>query len=461
MTKAQDRFRFPADGKDSREFNTWYDNEDVQRIVWSLYDNLPEKSQDKFSQPFVFYDGFICFETLMNACKEHLLQENKRYFPFIIKPELGSAHYMAGIFRVKNNQIKLFLFNPIGYANKKHAQKRLGLTNPSVVADIDLILSPHPVQNAVYDGGVLVSCGPLCIEFLEYALNNPSWIQELDERFILPEFFLNYQTENKDQYRQKIHELRIKHDAILGNLADSRLDLILAFYERLTDKFLKYIDQDDSDDAFYELYDDDNRSEFSFSYTFPDLNQDYIPSLSAQTGFTGAICNHRPLSSIVPPSFQSTAIENRDELISDQNIKCESDRALVLNDEVRISLQSSNQDIILDNSNLNINMQHNNEFSSHWLIDVMCSPEIQTTGLFLLCLGIAVLCISGFGAAVFGLEGASNLAIAGGVVGGIGLVLSAAPYACSFFNEGGAGGERASESIDDECVLINTSLIPI
>ena len=177
LTIAQKKF-ISRDAEDSRAFNTWLHNEDVQSIVWQLFREVPDQIKRSYIEPFVFADGLdtVPFDEIINWAESQLDLSEKKYFPFIFKPETGGAHYMAGIIRQDDDAKKLFLFNPTGYT-KKMATARWKLRDPqgnNVAGDedqdgnfhygMDLVLSAHQVQSQNKDGGVLVSCGPICIE---------------------------------------------------------------------------------------------------------------------------------------------------------------------------------------------------------------------------------------------------------------------------------------------------------
>ncbi|HAU0232671.1 TPA: hypothetical protein ACT9K7_003244 [Legionella pneumophila] len=239
MTKAQEQF-VSRDKEDSRDFNVWYHNDDTQRLVWALYqkalkqDRAPLLKQ-KYLEPYVFFDGIDhCsftdrspFNEVMNATKERLLQSNKLYLPIIFKPELGGAHYMAGILRKeKDNRVTFFLFNPLGYPNEEariKAKKRLELESTSAIGDMKLVMSPHTVQSSVKDGTKLVSCGPLSIAFVDFALNNPDWVESLDEDFRIPEFLLFYKNADLTDYVEGIKKIRQSHYELLSNVSDEDL----------------------------------------------------------------------------------------------------------------------------------------------------------------------------------------------------------------------------------------------
>jgi Ran GTPase-activating protein (RanGAP) involved in mRNA processing and transport len=273
LSNAQDYFR-TNEGQDSRLFNTWYANLDVQRIVWFIYqEELAKKatllaqdtldpSQNPYLDPFVFFDGLesFSFNEVMTLSKKLLLDSNKSYFPIIFKPELGSAHYMSGILRKElDGSFTFFLFNPLGYPDeeaKKRAQSRLELPSTTEVGGMKLIMCPYEIQSLSKDEGSLVSCGPLCIQFIEYALQHPEWITNLNEQFDLPEELMHYTKDSPPQYKAGVETLRAAHDELLGKIPNDALDEIDNFYAPMTQYFIdglsKTIPIDDEDASSYE-----------------------------------------------------------------------------------------------------------------------------------------------------------------------------------------------------------------
>lgn len=241
-TKAQLQFRrrLSDDSRqveDSRAFDVWYHNEDVQRMVWALYQRMPSQHQT-YLAPHVFFDGIQpeYFDALMGLCKKKLLASGKLYFPFVIKPFLGNSHYIAGIIRRKSKEDKqptLFLFNPVGYPDqqsKERFKKQLSLSSSERVGSMPLILSPHPVQSAKKESSSLVSCGPLCTAFIEYALNHPEWVDGLDGGFELPTELSALMQATQEEYTQNITALRLKHDQLLSSVQDNDLETVDEFF---------------------------------------------------------------------------------------------------------------------------------------------------------------------------------------------------------------------------------------
>lgn len=275
-TKAQQLFRTrEKDDKkgyeDGRDFGVWYFNEDVQRMAWAQFQKTSSNTKKVLLEPYVFFDGLdgISFDKLMSLCKDKLLSSNKLYFPFIIKPELGGAHYYAGIVRrnsVNDEEPVLFLFNPVGHLNlkdKERFRKRMGLESCDEVAGMKMVLSPHPVQSGVKDGEKLVSCGPICFSLLQYALEHPEWVNKLDGQFQLPKHLMDLISADTEQYRKKITTIRQEHDQLLSTIGDLQFqqadECIMKANCYFMDKLMPkeadddeeiYIDSDENVDCF-------------------------------------------------------------------------------------------------------------------------------------------------------------------------------------------------------------------
>lgn len=248
-SEASAKFR-THENQDSRHFNTWYSNEDTQRIIWAMYRDLfqdqsiSDTKKSDFLAPYVFFDGLdsFSFDRLMDFCRRSLLNSGKRYFPIIIKPEIGSAHYMAAILRKDDrDSVTLFLFNPLGFdrGKQKKIQARLGLTSIDVVGGMRVALSPHALQTLEKDDDILVSCGPLSIEFIHYALRHPEWIDNLDHNFDLDASLLAYGNDTKEAYQSRVVETRRRHDHLLESVPDELLATIDGFYGYMSNRIME------------------------------------------------------------------------------------------------------------------------------------------------------------------------------------------------------------------------------
>ncbi|CEK11261.1 hypothetical protein [Legionella hackeliae] len=268
VTKAQENFttRKSEEGdkiENGTDFKTWYHNEDVIRMLWALYQALPKEKKEDFLAPYVFFDtgGFVSFDKLMTIAKRKFLLSNKLYFPFIIKPELGGAHYTAGIFRREaDSKVTLFFFNPVGYPDeeaKQRAKKRLQLPEVNRVGGMDLVLCPYEVQTSDKDGGVLVSCGPISVEFVNYALNNPDWIASLDDKFQLPPHLVEYKSCSTEVYKLQVLQLRKEHYTLLQQVPDSELTNIEDDWAAINQYFLDSLDSGSDKDV--ELYQENGK----------------------------------------------------------------------------------------------------------------------------------------------------------------------------------------------------------
>ncbi|KTD57219.1 hypothetical protein [Legionella shakespearei] len=281
LTQAQTDF-ISREHKDSRLFETWYDNEDVLRLVWAMHQDLPESQRNQFMDPYVFFDTYNRhdIDEEIALCVRQLVEApDRRYYPFIIKPEIGSAHYYAGIIRkdiVKGEpRLTTFLFNPTG--SPEQVVKKLKLPSHVLIGGESLVLSPHEVQTRDKDNGRLVSCGPLCVEFIGYALQNPGWIDSLDERFVLPPKLQQIKDSNLEEYQAHITALREQHYQALAKVPDGQLSTILddhlTFSTFISDELKAKARRrqiiDLKDDPFDEVdpadYEEDGEDIFSFS----------------------------------------------------------------------------------------------------------------------------------------------------------------------------------------------------
>ncbi|WP_367606182.1 hypothetical protein [Legionella sp. W05-934-2] len=236
MTKAQDIFT-TRDQEDSRKFETWYHNDDVQWLVWQHYQQLPESIEEVMLPPYVFFDGEFShkLEDLMWECSNQLLNSEATFFPIIFKPELGSAHYMSAILRKNpdnDETCTMFLFNPTGFSNEKltpedYAKARLGLEEKNKIGGMDLVICHQVAQKEKFEketasGHTLVSCGPMSVAFIQYAMSHPEWVEKLDTKnFVLPpELEAFAKLDDKEQYRQAVAKLRAKHYGQLSDIND-------------------------------------------------------------------------------------------------------------------------------------------------------------------------------------------------------------------------------------------------
>lgn len=252
--KARNAFRTRSN-VDSRDFNAWYHNTDMERIIWAQYERAEHK--EAYLEPYVFYDNYgQSFDDTMQLADKYFRASKKFYFPFVIKPELGSAHYIAGIIRKEEKgQNTCFIFNPLGYKDvesKENAKKRLDMDSIHFVGGMQVVFSSHTIQSKEYDGENLKSCGPLCAAFIDYALNHPEWVKTLDSTFLLPSHLMALSRHEKEAYVAYVCALRKEHDNLLGMVQDSDLELIDDFYQRPNQYFIdsqtKWLSQDGSED---------------------------------------------------------------------------------------------------------------------------------------------------------------------------------------------------------------------
>ncbi len=231
MTTASIEFR-TRENMDGRHFKTWYHYDDLLRLQWAIFNKLSDDKKKQFQAPHVFFDGIdsIAFKTVLEISLSYFKSINKKYFPFIFKPELASAHYIAGVFRRGvDDKISLVFFNPVGGSGH--------LDFDGFNKDISVLISPHKIQTSEKDGGGLFSCGPLSLYFVEYVLNHPEWLDTLDENFNLPDSFVHLLDSNT--YIKTVKELRNKHDQMLDGIEDQQLDTIEDSYAAFNIYFLE------------------------------------------------------------------------------------------------------------------------------------------------------------------------------------------------------------------------------
>ena len=248
MTLAQKDFVARKDPGSDTElsslcFTTWYHPDDVQRIVWAIDRAIPASEKAAYHKPHVFFDMEPpLFEARMIYCRDALQQsKDKKYFPFIIKPEVGGAHFTAGILRKEDDGcIKLFFFNPLGYEGHEAlntAQKRLKLIDINDIDGMQVICSQDKIQDLDKEGGGIVSCGPISVLFLQYALQHPEWVDSLDEAFRLPECLTSFLHHDQATYQQQLIAVRKRHFDLLENVSDALLiSDVNNFYYPFSDK---------------------------------------------------------------------------------------------------------------------------------------------------------------------------------------------------------------------------------
>ncbi len=90
INKAQTLF-ISRGNLDSREYSTWYDNEDVQHLVYQIYRSIPSTKKQFFAKPYVFFDNVekneaTTLDKLLGVCHQSLREDNLPFLPFILKP---------------------------------------------------------------------------------------------------------------------------------------------------------------------------------------------------------------------------------------------------------------------------------------------------------------------------------------------------------------------------------------
>lgn len=273
MTKAQDDFIHRKESgvalvQDGRDFLTWYHPDDIHRIAYAVYEDQPEKSQRFLHAPvMVFGSDYHSFEDKMNFCRSVLEQSEKQILPFVIAPEIGCVHFMAGFirFNAKQERYELFLFNPTGYT-KITATKRLAIKDIEHVSGMSMYVSSATVQTIEKDkvdgkeGPALVSCGPISLMWIEYVLKNPQYALTLNEGFILPEQLTQLESVGKDEYQELVTLQRKAHYELLAKISDEDLERIDNVHYQLIQQFLDYNEDEDAVEEDY-LWEEDEQSQ--------------------------------------------------------------------------------------------------------------------------------------------------------------------------------------------------------
>lgn len=173
----------------------------------------------------------------------------------------------------------------------------------------------------------LVSCGPICLEFLRYALNHPDWIASLDDSFALPEELLRYNCE-LPVYKEHIEGIRRSHDELLGRMADSDIELVEDFYKDPTEAFIVKNEairrKEEIQRRAALVYDfDDSEGDQEFSYDESDPEHDLADEELLESPRNEAPLK-RPADSLkvsveFPQEEISTSHSEHEQLLNDHN----------------------------------------------------------------------------------------------------------------------------------------------
>ncbi|WP_131781251.1 hypothetical protein [Legionella gresilensis] len=360
-TRASREFRHRKDKNDvndvsdGRDFKTWYHPDDAQRLVWKYYNdiknNFPfdtnQSIKDVMLPPYVSFDGYeinvVNFFTVLINFFQQAKNQHKVFLPFIVKPETGGAHYIAGFLkRNPEGKIDIIIFNPVGLDNDRIGTELANLDKENLnIANI--ISSPHTIQSIENDKGLLASCGPICVEFLRIAMSNLDWLSRLDKDFELPSDLL---APLQQDYQKTVKEYRLKHEQVLTQVTEQDLDqldedykfIIPVMFDGLSawikQKDLKVTNEFDEDDPLLEddydfdnqLYDASDEEEvFSDGEEDPDdqkeFTEDSIHTLSANQSLNPEMTIATPYSS--PKLLPQKQVENKSELdqLNNQTIK--------------------------------------------------------------------------------------------------------------------------------------------
>ncbi len=253
------------DGQDSRQFDSCYNQEDVGRLVSTYYDLLSSEEQKDICRPmgFAIEQLNASNEKVLTVLITHLKKSEKKYLPFIFTPEIGAAQYVAGILRKTDDGISLLVFNPTGGA------KRIDFG--TFRTTLPMVISQHQVQTQEKDNDILKSCGPICVQFINFAMQHPDWIEKSFKGQIeLPELFQPLM--EKEKYQQTIINFRQKDADLLMNLGDNLLPIIHHYQFGTLNRRIKALSQPKQDvrQPEYEFFDDDgNLVEAVFEHEVP------------------------------------------------------------------------------------------------------------------------------------------------------------------------------------------------
>lgn len=216
---------------DGRNFLNWYLSDDIFRISHIMYRDCDKKLQVLIHEPIMVYEAsHISFETKMAYCLSLLELSRKNILPFVIAPEIGSCHFMAGLIRKNDSgSFELFLFNPTGYSENL-AKKRLGISCIDNVAGMKMIISSREIQSIQRDEidasvkqPALVSCGPISLMFIQHLLLDHEYALALNDTFELPNSILALDNMSIKGYQERIVAERKAHFDLLATIDDQAL----------------------------------------------------------------------------------------------------------------------------------------------------------------------------------------------------------------------------------------------
>lgn len=208
----------------SLAFNTWYSSLDISRIVYALQ---MRDAQTKEWFPLVAaIDPAMCsVQTVIETLFNHFnYSSNAPYLPFIFTPDPGASHYVAGLLTCFNEEIHLYIFDPLGSEGRKKRLKEA--LSPLKRAGLSLHFFHDAVQNTVWEGDGIFSCGPLCVEFIKSVLDHPEWVEKLgscaDDDLSVGNFFEPLFIDEAS-YIRTILKYRQEHADLLNRLDDAQL----------------------------------------------------------------------------------------------------------------------------------------------------------------------------------------------------------------------------------------------
>ena len=241
FVQRSDKYKVEEDG---RNFKSWYHIDDIRRVLWMKFRKLDDAVKKGTLHPFVYYEPPTEFLTidfefklddLLKPLIDKLENSPQTYFPFIFKPEKGSSHYVAGFLRKNTDgKIIVFLFNPTG------TPLRIDSRSLTFGGFVEVISSNKQLQTNKKDDGKLVSCGPLCMAFIDYIMSHPEYMEQLDKDFQLPKF-LNLHDNDEINYKKLVMDLRQEHYRVLDTIEDT--ELVDNSYAEISHEVLLAIDK--------------------------------------------------------------------------------------------------------------------------------------------------------------------------------------------------------------------------
>jgi hypothetical protein len=211
--------------EDSRKFTTWYSSIDMGRMMYALQMQKSAPSAPAWVPLIAAITPDIkSVKEVMDVLIDLLSTSEKMPFlPFVFTPDPGGSHYVAGLLIFLDDKPHLYIFDPLGDERReKRLREELNMDEP-----IPLHFFSEQVQKPDWEGVGIYSCGPICIQFIKSVLENPKWIESLEENpnldlriadlFSLP-------SESKEAYQEAILGYRQADAKLLNTLDDAQIE---------------------------------------------------------------------------------------------------------------------------------------------------------------------------------------------------------------------------------------------